>query len=88
MINLKIGITNPWSERFDSLLCREGPITNHKYWEFQVMRTNDVLVVDISYTVKQDHAGFNVWLGLLGYSVNFIIYDIRHWDYKNNQWYS
>lgn len=88
MINLKIGITNPWSERFDSLYCGSGPITNHKFWEFELLRTHEVLVLDISYTIKQDHAGLNVWLGLIGYSVNFHIYDNRHWDYDNNQWYS
>jgi hypothetical protein len=34
----------------------------------------------------KDHAGPRIEIGLFGYNSSFAIYDIRHWDYKNNTW--
>jgi hypothetical protein len=39
---------------------------------------------EVGYTVRQSHAGLNLELALLGYSVAFQIYDNRHWDYDRH----
>jgi hypothetical protein len=88
MISLHLSINNPWAkENFKNLFCRSGPITKHMAWEFEITRHNYTLAeFSTRYTVKQDHAGFNLELGLFGYSMHFQIYDGRHWDYTNNCW--
>ena len=86
MINLKFTIENPWWTRFESIKCWHGstPFKN-KFWEVQVMKSDDIIAFDLRITHRCDHAGPDLWLGLLGYAVNAKIYDSRHWD--NDQWY-
>jgi len=44
--------------------------------------------LDISLALKgHDHAGFNFYFALLGYKIEFNIYDVRHWNYDKNRWY-
>lgn len=45
-----------------------------------------LLKFEIRITWKTDHAGINLWLGLLGFEVGLHFYDTRHWDIKNNRW--
>lgn len=47
----------------------------------------DIIKLHIYNTRKQDHAGFNFNLTILGLTINFSILDVRHWDIKNNNWY-
>jgi len=51
-----------------------------------VCRCRTFLELSVNYTVKQDHAGFNFTIGLLGYDLAFTIYDTRHWNYNLNTW--
>jgi hypothetical protein len=87
MINFKFNLEIPWWNRFDSIKSWAGktPFKN-KFWEVQVMKSNDIVAVDLSITARTDHAGADLWLALLGYSVNFKFYDNRHWDYEKNIW--
>lgn len=87
MINLKFELTNPFTDRFESLSAWSGktPISN-KFWELQTLKSDDVVSVSVQFTVRQDHAGLDIWLGLFGYSVNFVIYDNRHWNYEKEQY--
>jgi hypothetical protein len=36
--------------------------------------------------MRSDHAGLRVEIGLLGYDVEFQIYDVRHWDYEQKEY--
>jgi hypothetical protein len=87
MINLKFDLTNPFTDRFESLGAWSGkiPIPN-KFWELQTLKTDDIVSVNFQITVNRDHAGLELWLGLFGYSVNFLIYDNRHWNYDEQRW--
>ena len=87
MINLKFTIENPWWNRFANIKSWSGktPFEN-KYWEAQVMESDDIVAFDLRITTRTDHAGADLWLGLLGYAVNFKFYDNRHWDYKTKNW--
>ena len=86
MIYLGILITNPWSERFDSLWHYSGQISRHQAWEVQVCRCKTFLELSANYTVRQDHAGCNFTVGLFGYDIAFTIYDTRHWNYNLKTW--
>jgi hypothetical protein len=87
MINFKFTIENVFADRFENIKCWTGKtFIEHKYWELQIMKDSDLISVDIRLTRKQDHAGFDLWMGLIGYAVNFKIYDHRHWDYETGSW--
>jgi hypothetical protein len=87
MINLSLGISIPWWNRFENIWATSGhtPFKN-KFWEAQVMKSDDVVSIDLRVTTRTDHAGVDLWLGLLGYSVNLKFYDNRHWDHKLGVW--
>lgn len=87
MITLKFEILNPFIDRFENVWARVGSTPmEHKWWEAQVMKTNDLVSLDFRFTTQTDHSGIDLWLGLLGYSINFKIYDNRHWDYEKKRW--
>jgi len=88
MIYFNINLRNPsWSERFRSIKTWYGttPFKN-KCWEVQVIENDNLLRVEFEWNIKQDHAGVNFELGLLGYEIHFTFFDSRHWDYENDQW--
>lgn len=87
MINIKFSITNPWTDRFENIRCWWGRTgLPNKFWECQIMKSDDIIAVDLRITTRCDHAGPDLWLGLLGYAVNIKIYDSRHWDHETQQW--
>jgi hypothetical protein len=87
MIHFKVSIEEVFKNRFENIKCWAGKtFIQYKYWELQIMKDSDLISVDIRYTRNQDHAGFDLWLGLIGYAVTFKIYDSRHWDYDTANW--
>ena len=86
LLNLKINVNTPW-EYFRNLGCLHGNITRHKAWELEYTFYAGTLIdLDVSFGIREDHAGFECIVGLLGYTVRFHIYDTRHWDYETNNW--
>lgn len=89
MIYLNLNLRNPWAKDdfFKSIKTWFGrtPIS-HKYWEIQIIRCYNLLRFEFELSIRQDHAGLNLELGLFGYEIHFTIYDNRHWDYINNRW--
>lgn len=86
MINFSFNIRNPWSNFFKVGYVCSNNLTKHKFWELQAMRTSDIVCFNLSFTVKQDHAGFNLEIGLFSFNINLAIYDHRHWDDKTKNW--
>jgi hypothetical protein len=86
MIHLNLEISNPWSNYFKIGRVFTGSITKNKFWELQFMRTHDILCAKLDFTTGQDHAGFNIELGLLSFSAAFTVYDHRHWNYLSKDW--
>jgi len=86
MINLNFSISNPWSDRWNAIWCKSGSLCKFKGWEFNIYKTHYLINVDLSLNVRCDHAGFQIMLGLFGYSVELHFYDSRHWNYENNCW--
>lgn len=88
MIYFNINIRNPnWWSRFDSIKCWAGSTpAKHKFWEVQIMKGPELFRIEFEWTIRQDHAGVNLELGLLGYCVTFGLHDSRHWDTEINDW--
>lgn len=88
MINISFNIRNPWSNRWDRGHVWSGSLTQHKFWELQAMKTADIIDFTFSFTIRQDHAGLDFQLGLLGFALRFNVYDHRHWNTDVNAWES
>lgn len=88
MIYFNFNIRHPgWWERFNNIKCWAGEtFVKYKYWEIQVIKNDNLLRVEFEWTIKQDHAGVNLELGLFGYEIHATIYDNRHWNTEENRW--
>jgi len=88
MIYFNINIRHPgWWNRFKNIKVWyfETPI-KHKFVEIEVIKNDNLLRLEFDYTIKQDHAGCNLELGLFGYEIHFTFYDNRHWNYEEGRW--
>jgi hypothetical protein len=86
MIYLTFKLDNPFNDRFANLFNRSGKLSKNKSWEVEILKVNSFVNFQLQYTTRTDHAGLRFELGLFGYELGFTIYDIRHWDYENNDW--
>ena len=86
MIYFNFNIDNPFTDRWNTLFYKSGLLTQYKVWEFNGYRTHHLINSSFKLTTKGDHAGIQFELGVFGYSIEFQIYDTRHWDYENNHW--
>lgn len=88
MIYFNINLRNPlWWDRFKNIKNWYGtPTANHKCWEIQIMKCEELLRIEFDWTVRQDHAGIRVELGLAGYKIDLSWYDTRHWHTEKNRW--
>jgi hypothetical protein len=87
MINIRFSLENPWWDRFDNIWCGHGKTPfKHKFWEIQVMKSDDIVAIDLRISTRTDHAGLDLWIGFLGYAINLNFYDHRHWNAEKNQW--
>jgi len=88
MIYLNLNIRNPWwVDRFHNVRSWHGstPFEN-KYWEVQILKNDNLLRLEFGFTIREDHAGSNLELGLFGYEIHFTLYDNRHWNYEQGRW--
>ena len=86
MIYINLSISNPFSDRFDHVLLKNGIVTQNKAWECNIYRSTTIIAFKFNLTGRRDHAGCQFEIGLLGYEIEFHIYDVRHWDEENNTW--
>ena len=84
LFNLQAQIYLPF-DHFKNLGSISGRISSNKAWELEhTYYSGSLLDIDISLSVREHHAGFEITVGLFGYGVHFQIYDTRHWDYEKN----
>jgi hypothetical protein len=88
MIYFNINIRNPyWWDRFENLWCKAGATPfKYKFWEIQILKGPELFRIEFEVTTRQDHAGMNLELGLLGYHLGFTFYDNRHWNTEEGCW--
>ena len=86
IFSLRTQISLPF-DHFKNLGSISGSINKHTAWELEhTYYTGSLFDIDVSWSIREDHAGFELCLGLLGYGVHFHIYDTRHWNYTANTW--
>ena len=74
-------------DHFKNLGCISGRLSKHTAWELEhTYYSGSLLDIDTSLGIREDHAGFEITLGLFGYGVHFHIYDTRHWNNETNKW--
>lgn len=67
-------------------------ITTNKFLEIQCnlfdhLSRNNIFEFNLTWTIKQDHAGPNFTVIIFGVIYfHIMIYDNRHWDWENNKW--
>jgi hypothetical protein len=86
MINVNFKIDNPFTDRFANLFNRHGMLGKYKAWELEILKINCIVNLSLEFTTRRDHAGLRFELGLLGYELGFVFFDIRHWDYNTKNW--
>jgi hypothetical protein len=87
MIHINFSINNPWRwPKFHHSGNIHGKITKNKSWELEYYRCSNIVEFNFNFTVRQDHAGCELTLGLLGNNIHANIYDRRHWDNETNSW--
>lgn len=86
VFSLRTQISLPF-DNFKNLGCISGMLWCSKAWELEHSYYSGSLVdIDVQLTTQEDHAGFEITLGVFGYGVHFRIYDIRHWNHERNIW--
>jgi len=88
MFSLRAYLENPFGKDcFKNLFSRSARLSKNKFIEFEMTyHSRTILDLNFSWTTKRDHAGLEITIGLLFFSVSLRVYDHRHWDYKNNRW--
>ena len=87
MISINIDIRNPWSKRWRWLSYdNTGRIGLHKAWEFNTYASHSVVHFMLEVNTRCDHAGVALMVGLFGYTAEFQLYDVRHWDHELGKW--
>ena len=86
IFSLRTQISLPF-DHFKNLGCISGRLGANKAWELEhTYYSGSLFDIDTSFSIQEDHAGFDLTLGLFGYGINFRIYDTRHWNYEKKAW--
>lgn len=80
MIFIGFALRNPWSRRHHIVVDRCFPVSKNKTVEVTLYENNDIIGFSFTLTVgKRDHKGFSFELALLGYNIECMFYDNRHY---------
>lgn len=87
MIYLSFALSNPWSKQeFDHLWLKNVVVTENKTIELELYKTKTIIGGSFGLTFRQDHAGLDFSIDLVGYTFSFSLIDNRHWNSKINDW--
>jgi hypothetical protein len=87
MIHFNFNIRNPYSQSFKNIKCWSGnTLFKNKFWELEIYKSPDILVLGIQITHRESHAGIRGEVGIFGYTIGYNFYDNRHWDTETNTW--
>ena len=88
MINFNLGLRNPFSNRWNTFFYKDGLIGKNKAWEIQAVTDSNIVNIEFSLTVRGDHSGITIGLGLVGLTVMFCLVDTRHWNEEAGRHYN
>jgi len=88
MIYAKFALINPWRKnKFKNLFNWSKLVGKNKAIEFEVIYADYELLEGVfEVSLNKDHAGLDLKFGILGYSVELMFYDTRHWDEETGAW--
>lgn len=87
MFNVIFRIENPWADKFKNIYHATGKtFLKNKFWEFEVLKTTDLIYFEFLFNRHTDHAGVRLEVGLFGYNIMLSAYDNRHWNYEKGEW--
>ena len=88
MIYFNLNIRNPFiKQKFDILKSKFGMISKYKCWELNIYKDSQSLFgVSSDISLRRSHSGIFVSLSLIGYRLEFEIYDSRHFNYVTGEW--
>jgi len=86
MLNLSFAISNPFSNTFENLYWNAGQLYKTKFWEVEFYRSRALLELGFSVTTRCDHAGIDLTVGLLCYTIHIQVYDNRHWNHDEGRY--
>lgn len=86
IVDVRGQISYPFDwEYFKDLGSLHGRLGQHRSWELQhTFYSRSLLDFELCWSTREDHAGVTIGLGLLGYGINFSIYNNKHWDEETN----
>jgi len=71
-------------------IVKSNKITKNKAYELEIIykefEWTNFFKFNLMFNRKTDHAGLHFELEIMDFQFYFRIYDIRHWDYKNDNW--
>ena len=86
IVSLRTQISLPF-DYFKNLGSISGKLFGSMAWELEhTYYSGSLFDVDINWSIREDHAGFELVVGLFGYGINFRMYDTRHWNYEKKAW--
>ena len=87
MIYLGFSVSNPWTKSmFDTVWSVTKFPTQNKCVEFEVFKTNNIIVFSFNLTHRTHHAGLTIEIGMFHRTATFRLADNRHWDYNKGTW--
>jgi hypothetical protein len=70
----------PFSDRWKTVSYRSGIVKGYWVWEFNIYSTHQLIMIDTNLRVKSGRRGLQFLVGMLGYAVEFNLYDTKHKD--------
>jgi len=84
MLYIGFVIRNPFSRRHEMVTTKVVRVTKNKSFEIGIYRNSSIIGGSFGIdSFKQDHAGFSFDIELLGWNLDFMFYDNRHYDEKS-----
>lgn len=87
MIYINLTLRNPWSDKFEIVRVWSKQLFKHKAWEVEIYRSDTIAEFETKLTIREDHAGLMLGLGLFSYTLRAQFYDTRHWNYEEKRWH-
>ena len=88
MINFNVGLSNPWSHRWNTIFYKEKLLAKHKSVEIQIVKDSTIINFGFRWSARCDHAGVSLDIGLFGYTAMFNYNDTRHWNHKEDRYFN
>jgi hypothetical protein len=89
-VDFKFAFSLPfWNEVFKNLSCLHGKYAKEVGWELNtyLVGGDEFIKIETTLKTKCDHAGLNLQVALFGLSIEYSVYDIRHWNDDEDRWY-